>query len=810
MDLETVGSFRKMETEKVRENSAMSIQHCVQEQINAIALNRDSNQVVIAGRQVFKIFSIGDDNFEEKANFRVGKNITLNYSAADVTWNHNEENKIASAATNSSVVVWDLQKSSRSKLYNVYTAHKRTVHRVTFHNKEPALLLSGSQDGDMKIFDIRRKEVSMNFSAKESVRDVQFCPQSSGSCRFAAGLENGIVQEWDIRRPDRPEREITAHTGPVFTLDWNTMDKNWLATGGRDRAIKVWDMPSKKLVHVVHTMASVARCKWRPEYKYLIASSSLLVDFAVNIWDIRRPYIPLAAFNRHKDVASGIQWRNSPNILLSCGRDGYLYQNIFKEAQRPLEHINRVGVNISNNGDVAQAVCEHLLKPYREQIPEIHEPVHQFNFDEVSTSSPSSLCHLLQSVEPYMWASSNLYVFSSDMTPDLSMDWFIHTAKMYKLNGKSFEDICDHNASVAQKLNRKQVYLTWMILKTLYSSSSPSNLTPPYHSGPGYSALSDKPDSEKTGKIADATPEKSCEVEKDNPLGENTSGCSEEESDAENEVQEKNLANIATGLASQTGDFFFGEGDTDFSYDLEDADSVLHDKHDWSLPAEAFQPRHELEFSNAPPVPPAHYSPANDSDGNSFQATNSNHREANSNDAAGAGTDLYINVKLPLIPQWDCSSLVTDMLVSYAEEDIQSTVSMLIVLGDRIHSEIDLEVRTSWFLSYIELLGQFKLWSVIADVIKLSKIPEVSMLNQQSSNILTMCHRCNKTLTNCSWFCNKCRTVVGVCSVCYQPAKHLFVWCQGCGHGGHLQHIMDWFRENKQCPRGCGHYCEYS
>ncbi|CAI9737490.1 complex WDR24-like [Octopus vulgaris] len=137
-------------------------------------------------------------------------------------------------------------------------------------------------------------------------------------------------------------------------------------------------MPTKKLVHIVHTMASVARCKWRPDYKYLIASSSLLVDFAVNIWDIRRPYIPLAAFNRHKDVASGIQWRNSPNILLSCGRDGYLCQNIFKEAQHPLEHINRVGVNISKNGDVAQAVSEQLLKPYRDQISEIHKPTKQF------------------------------------------------------------------------------------------------------------------------------------------------------------------------------------------------------------------------------------------------------------------------------------------------------------------------------------------------------------------------------------------------------------------------------------------------
>lgn len=804
-------------SEKVKENLAVSIQHYAQEPINAIALNRDSSRVVIAGRQVFKIISIENDKFVESVNFRVGKNINLNFSAADVTWNHIEENKLASAATNSSVVIWDLNKPSRSKLCDVYTSHKRTVNRVTFHNKEPFLLLSGSQDGDMKIFDTRRKEVTTTFSGKESVRDVQFCPQTDGYFRFAAGLENGIVQEWDIRRPDRPEREITAHTGPVFTLDWNPIDKNWLATGGRDRAIKVWDLPSRKLVHIVHTMASVAKCKWRPEHKQLIASSSLLVDFAVNIWDIRRPYIPLAAFNKHKDVASGILWRNGPNILLSCGRDGFLHQNIFKEAQRPLEQVNRVGVNIGMNGDIAQAVCERLLKPCQDQIVELPEYTgRHFYIDELNTSTPTCPpSNILQSLEPSMWANSNLFLFTPDNSFDLSVDWFVNFAKMYWLSGKSFEEICDHNASIAQKLNRKQVSLTWLILKTLFTCTSPNNITPPYHAGPGYPILSEKSDVEK-GKIVEAIADKNCEIEKEHPTGENTSGCSDEESEAENEaLPEKNLANIATGLANQTGDFFFGDGETDFPYDLDDNDSVVPDKQDWSLPAEAFQLRHELQFGMAPPVPMTHDSPAsaNDSDVNSFNTTvNNNNNNKDSSCSSGVtGNDLYISVKLPIMPPWDCRAMVKDMLISYVEqEDIQSTVSMLIVLGDNIRQEIDSEKQTTWFLSYVELLGQFQLWSVMAEVIKCSDIPEVAMLNQQSSNILTMCNRCNKTLTNCSWFCNKCREIVGICSICFQPVKRLYVWCQGCSHGGHLQHIMDWFKNNKQCPRGCGHYCEYS
>ena len=60
-----------------------------------------------------------------------------------------------------------------------------------------------------------------------------------------------------------------------------------------------------KSINSVQTIASVARIKWRPKRPYHIASCALLVDCGINVWDIRRPYIPFATFNEHKDVVSG-------------------------------------------------------------------------------------------------------------------------------------------------------------------------------------------------------------------------------------------------------------------------------------------------------------------------------------------------------------------------------------------------------------------------------------------------------------------------------------------------------------------------
>lgn len=130
---------------------------------------------------------------------RSGKNQNLSYSSNDVAWSSIDTNLLATAATNGVVSVWDLLKSGRHKQLLVYNEHERTAHTVTFHSTEPHLLISGSQDGTIKCFDLRiEKAVHTYFSNSESVRDVKFSPHHSNI--FAAVSENGTVQLWDIKR----------------------------------------------------------------------------------------------------------------------------------------------------------------------------------------------------------------------------------------------------------------------------------------------------------------------------------------------------------------------------------------------------------------------------------------------------------------------------------------------------------------------------------------------------------------------------------------------------------------------------------
>jgi len=37
----------------------------------------------------------------------------------------------------------------------------------------------------------------------------------------------------------------------------------------------------------------------------------------------------------------------------------------------------------------------------------------------------------------------------------------------------------------------------------------------------------------------------------------------------------------------------------------------------------------------------------------------------------------------------------------------------------------------------------------------------------------------------------------------------LFNWCPFCCHGGHSDHLENWFKSNEYCPSGCGHKCRW-
>lgn len=235
----------------------------------------------------------------------------------------------------------------------------------SFHPNDGNLLISGSQDGRMNLFDLRVKEkaISTFLSQSESVRDVQFSRFRDNT--FASVQENGNVQIWNLRKPDHYCSQFTAHSGPVFSCDFHLEDQRYLATAGRDRTLKIWDIASSKpqLDYCISAIASVARIKWRPTQRTHIASSSLVVDFKIYIWDIARPFVPFANIQEHKDVVTDFIWRDAnANVLISVGKDGSVHQHQIGEVENHWLKANPCALSMNNHNDLFLATSNYLIK----------------------------------------------------------------------------------------------------------------------------------------------------------------------------------------------------------------------------------------------------------------------------------------------------------------------------------------------------------------------------------------------------------------------------------------------------------------
>ena len=369
-------------------------------------------------------------------------------------------------------------------------------------------------------------------------------------------MNAGNVQIWNLRKADHYEKQFTAHSGPVFSCDWHLDDQRYLATAGRDKTIKIWDISTNKpqLEHCIQAIASVARIKWRPQQRTHIASSSLVVDFNIYIWDYKRPFVPFANIQEHKDVATDFIWRDA-NVLISVGKDGTIYQHSVNEVDNHWLKSNPCALSLNNSGDIFLASSNYLIKDISPsniinylntgKEPTLNGKENLFNGDKSNskssnfslstnldhysqnsnansqpivssslTTTPSSAVTLVRrgmqifqhnqsassqsthqnqlqqqnngqngqqlstqqaSLMKNIFTSSSVYFKNKNVCQAISMDWFVETALNYQLSGKPLGDLFEHNAMIADKLDRVQIAQTWRILKQLYVGTSLSS-----------------------------------------------------------------------------------------------------------------------------------------------------------------------------------------------------------------------------------------------------------------------------------------------------------------------------------------------
>eukprot|EP00833_Pecoramyces_ruminatium_P006569 jgi/Orpsp1_1/1180601/evm.model.c7180000074066.1 len=461
-------SFQKpnIKSRSKKQNHWNQIKYKLPSALTALSTSPDKENVVIAGRDVFKVLQVSEFEIQEKYNLRLGARQNLSLSIInDVQWCPHMKNIIATGSNNGAILIWDLNKLPQQAIDRTLNEHTRSVNRICFHPTDP-LLLSGSQDGYMKLWDLRMRGSAQTIfnGNSESVRDVQF--STADPSYFAAAFENGIVQKWSLRMTNTYEKKINAHTGYALTVDWS-YDGKYLATGGRDKLIKVWDMQfnNRKPVSIIPTMYPVLRVKWRPNHPKQLASCSLSNIYTINVWDLSRPYIATSILDGHKNDVTGIQWSDS-DIIYSCSKDKTLIRNDIRSGYHLLNLMNTCCSAWSVDSEIAFAIEERSQKNNiisEEKAQNINKKLNRKSGgldNRISTEDDIQM----NSIQQY----SNRQAVGVVNTGTFNKNTFILLAKNYSINNHHIWNSCEHNAKVAEQVQQYRSAQTWRILKFIY------------------------------------------------------------------------------------------------------------------------------------------------------------------------------------------------------------------------------------------------------------------------------------------------------------------------------------------------------
>lgn len=380
-------------------------------------------------------------------------------------------------------------------------------------------------------------------------------------------------------------------------------------------------------------------------------------------------------------------------------------------------------------------------------------------------------------------------------------------AKDYRLFGAPLAGLCDHNAKVARSYGKHNIAMLWLWVKSFYGSDTkrmPSKLKAEAPTS-SQTALTNK----LSKSLVNQSP-----LLWDEGMPDATAGSTK--FTAENETGGNNHGTTGQGGVGTEYHKTNANNPNSSSQDLSFREFLFGDK-ELTIDCVAklrngflYTSSYEMckEF-----ILPNSLSNCNDLNANKHQTDLIVDTMGQEQQSPERNTPLLKVSSSPPTIFWEPHNVLADCLTLQTEYgDVQTSVCILIALGSK-RSELPIDVTTheNWLLSYIDLLHRHELWNEATEVLNYSWLPTSSSatsMNEQSTAVHINCGTCSKPLSsNSGPYCSKCKSAESSrCSVCRKVVRGLFAWCQTCSHGGHLQHIREWFAIHSKCP-ACDHLC---
>lgn len=202
----------------------------------------------------------------------------------DLQWAR-DSRTIYSASADMTVASWDLESGLRLRKH---VGHEEVINCLDSAKRGAELLLSGSDDGTIGIWDPRQKAAVDYIETDFPITAVALA--EAGNEIYSGGIDNDI-KVWDVRKMQVIYR-MKGHQDTITSLEISP-DSQSLLSNSHDSTVRTWDIrPFAAADRAMHTYdgapvgfeKNLIRASWDHKGDRICAGSG---DRTVVVWDVR-------------------------------------------------------------------------------------------------------------------------------------------------------------------------------------------------------------------------------------------------------------------------------------------------------------------------------------------------------------------------------------------------------------------------------------------------------------------------------------------------------------------------------------------
>ncbi|GAB1205663.1 hypothetical protein APSETT445_004341 [Aspergillus pseudonomiae] len=225
----------------------------------------------------------------------------------DLQWSR-DSRTIFSASADMTLASWDLETGQRIRRH---VGHEEIVNCLDISKRGQELLVSGSDDGCVGIWDPRQKEAIEYLETELPITAVAL--SEAGNEIYSGGIDNAI-HVWDLRKKSITY-SMTGHMDTITSLEISP-DSQTLLSNSHDSTVRAWDIrpfaPTNRLIKTydgapVGLEKNLVRASWDPKGERIAAGSG---DRSVVVWDFKTGKL-LYKLPGHKGTVNDVRF--SPN-----------------------------------------------------------------------------------------------------------------------------------------------------------------------------------------------------------------------------------------------------------------------------------------------------------------------------------------------------------------------------------------------------------------------------------------------------------------------------------------------------------------